>query len=239
MVRDRDAQQYMSTKHSLLIHGSSMSKIWQQRTKAVYEDPQIVKGYIGKHSVAPKMFKVIDSFAREINGKQVLDLGCGPGQDSYCFSKLGFNVTGMDYSSEMIKAAQQLQTVNNPPQFIVGDMREIITLFSPNTFDAVWASASLLHIPQNDISVVLNGIHSITKNDGRVFIAVKQGEQGERVVAESKYGKPMKREFTFWEKNNLERLLLSTGFIIEKSVEQTQKQNDSTTWLNFFLRVGK
>lgn len=216
-----------------------MSKTWQQRTKATYEDPEIVKGYIDKHSIAPKMFKVIDSFAQRIKGKEVLDLGCGPGQDSYYFSKLGFNVTGIDNSTEMIKAAQQLQTVNNPPHFIVGDMRDINTIFNPNTFDAVWASASLLHIPQNDISLVLNGIRTITKNGGQVFIAVKQGKQGERVIEESKYGKPMKREFAFWEKNNLEYQLLSAGFIIENSIEKAQKHNDSTMWLNFFLKVSK
>jgi ubiquinone/menaquinone biosynthesis C-methylase UbiE len=216
-----------------------MSTEGQDRTRAVYHDPEIVAGYVEKHAKNPKMFEVVDSFAKNIPGRRVLDLGCGPGHDSYRFSELGFDVTGIDYSSEMINTAQHLQTVDNPPDFSVADMREIGDIFNEDSFDAVWASASLLHIPQADAPQVLKGIHKIVKAGGKVYIGVKGGEQGERLVKESKYGKPMEREFTFWKKDKLENVLTENGFTIDNFIEQTQNGDIPTTWLNFFLSVEK
>lgn len=216
-----------------------MSTEGQDRTRAVYHDPEIVAGYVEKHANNPKMFEVVDSFAQNIPGRRVLDLGCGPGHDSYRFSELGFDVTGVDYSSEMINAAQHLQSSDNPPKFSVADMREIGNIFKDDSFDAVWASASLLHIPQADVPQVLKGIHKVVKEGGKIYIGVKGGEQGEQVVAESKYGKPMEREFIFWEKDKLESLLKENGFTVDSFTEQTQNGDTPTTWLNFFLSVEK
>jgi ubiquinone/menaquinone biosynthesis C-methylase UbiE len=215
-----------------------MSKEGQAVTRAVYHDPEIVAGYVEKHAKNPKLFEVVDGFAKKISGNRVLDLGCGPGHDSYRFAELGFDVIGVDYSSEMIKAAQQLKTVANPPHFEVADMIDLPQMFEEDSFDAVWASASLLHIPQSDIPQVLDGIHQVVKDKGMVYIGIKGGSQGEQIVEESKYSKPMKREFIFWEKDKFEALLLEHGFKIEDFNEQRQGENP-TTWLNFFLSVQK
>ena len=68
-----------------------------------------------------------------MHGKRVIDIGCGPVSDAYYFAELGFDVVGIDYSEEMIKAARGLKKVSNPPLFRVGDMREIGDMFDENS----------------------------------------------------------------------------------------------------------
>lgn len=214
-----------------------MTKEGQKITKAVYEDPAIVSGYIDVQSKNPRLAEVVEAFAKTLpqNGS-VIDIGCGPGHDSYLFAELGFNVVGVDYSSEMIKAAKGLKQTENAPDFRQADMRQLGEKFGEDSFDAAWVSASLLHIPEKEAGSVLEGIHKIVKDGGKVYVGLKAGEQGEKVVADSKYGKPMEREFTFWEREKFERLAESSGFGVENKV--TEEKN-STEWHNFFLKVQK
>jgi 2-polyprenyl-3-methyl-5-hydroxy-6-metoxy-1,4-benzoquinol methylase len=85
-------------------------------TKSTYEDPDIVAGYIENNAYNPKMYEAIEAFASLVEGENpaVIDLGCGPGQDSYKFAELGFETVGIDYSEQMIENAKKLHTVDNP-----------------------------------------------------------------------------------------------------------------------------
>ena len=83
------------------------------KTKNTYEDPCLVTGYAQKHSYNPKMQQAVEKFAKTLTGKRIVDVGCGPGHDSWHFARLGFEVTGVDLSSEMIKVAKSLETAKN------------------------------------------------------------------------------------------------------------------------------
>ena len=50
--------------------------------------------------------EVINKYS-ELRPKNILDVGCGTGTHAYHLSKLGFSVTGVDLSSEMIKKAKK------------------------------------------------------------------------------------------------------------------------------------
>jgi ubiquinone/menaquinone biosynthesis C-methylase UbiE len=210
----------------------------QHLTKAVYEDPEIVAGYIERHARSPKLTEVITAFAKTIPGNRVLDLGCGPGHDAYQFAKLGYEVIGLDYSSTMIEAAKKFDDTDRAPSFAVGDMRNVAALFAPDRFDGVWASASLLHISPQDITPVLQGVRTVTKNGGRVYIGIKEGIFGERIIVETKYGKPIQRDFTFWEQESFTKALEENNFQIDSMVRR-QDNETSTKWLNFFATVKK
>ncbi len=173
--------------------------IGQQFTKSTYEDPTVVDSFIKRNSLNPKQTELIKSFAKTIEGKRVLDLGCGPGQDSYLFAELGFEVTGLDYSAEMIRRAKIFRQIANQPRFVEGDMRHLTDYFAENSFDAIWASASLLHIQPEDLSQVLRGMTAVARNGAAVYVGLKGGS-GTIVVDEDKFGKPTKREFTLWDK---------------------------------------
>lgn len=206
-------------------------------TKDAYENPDVVEGYIKSNALKPKLFEFIENFSKTIKGKKVLDLGCGPGHDTYKFSELGFDVVGLDYSSEMIKRAKSLKDIENKPEFIVGDMRDIKDLFQEDSFDAAWVSASILHIIEKDVPKVLEGLKKILKEGAICYIGIKGGKQGTVIVEDDKYGKKIKREFTFWERKNFEKLLDKFNFEITEVTETQQGKTGDypTNWLNFFL----
>ena len=67
------------------------------------------------------------------NHAKVLDLACGKGRHAITLNKLGFDVLGIDLSTESIKYAKQFE--NDHLKFEVHDMREV---YHPNEFDAVF-----------------------------------------------------------------------------------------------------
>lgn len=68
----------------------------------------------------------------EDRNQTILDVGCGPGNYCKFLSEAGFNVTGVDYSEEMIKRAKK-----NAPKakIMVGDGYNLP--FKDNSFDIV------------------------------------------------------------------------------------------------------
>lgn len=213
----------------------------QHITKLTYEDPDIVEGYIQRNALQPKQEKLLESFSKAIEGKRVLDLGCGPGHNAYLFAELGFETTGLDYSEEMIKRARELREVANQPSFLVGDMRRLPDYFADDSFDAIWASASLLHIPPSDVASVLLGMHAICSHGATVFIKLKAGD-GTLLVAEDKLGKPMEREFTLWSKEDFLSEVIKTvpwDLTDYTTEEGSQFMGKPTTWHNFYFSVTK
>jgi SAM-dependent methyltransferase len=211
------------------------------QTKKSYEDPQIVAGYIENNAINPKMTDKIIEFSEDIHGTKVIDIGCGPGHDSYIFSELGFDVIGIDYSSEMIKAAKNLKNVRNSPIFKIMDMRDIAKNFQEGSFDAAWVCASLLHIRERDVPKVLEGLKKIVKNGGIIFIGLKEGKQKEERITEEKYGKKMVRKFVLWKKESFDTLLEDFGFETFKFNKQLvkSKSGGTTSWLNYTIKVVK
>lgn len=212
-----------------------MTKLKISETKSAYEDSQVVAGYVAEHGSKPKMLEAVGAFAKTLPGEKVIDVGCGPGQDSWHFAKLGFDVVGVDFSSEMIKAAGSLDKADKPPRFMVGDMRELAELFPEDSFDGAWVCASLLHIEREEVPAVLSGLKKIVVDGGRIYIGVKGGE-GEELREEDKYGPKMKRKFVYWQEDELQRVLERAGFEVVKLDEQ---EGGGSTWLNFYLRNKK
>lgn len=118
-----------------------MQKNAQQITQSVYEDPEIVDGYIKRNNSKRYNSHYVEIFLNHLSCKKILDLGCGPRRDVQELNKNGLIVTGLDLSSEMIKRAKPLDYKNPQPNFLVGSMLELKDLFETNSFDGIWALA--------------------------------------------------------------------------------------------------
>lgn len=99
----------------------------------------------------------------------ILDAGCGSGRDTLEFKKMGFNVTAIDGSAEMCKLASEYagQEVRHM-MFQDIDFEEV--------FDGIWASASLLHVPTNELDLVLANLRKSLKVGGVLHASFKQGD---------------------------------------------------------------
>src|SRR3989338_11580752 len=109
------------------------------------------------------------SLVKQSGGKKVLDLGCGSGIQSKQLFQAGLEVVGLDLSPEMIREAKKRVPKG---KFIVGDMTEMV--FPIESFDGVFAQASLLHIPKKLIPEVLGSIHKILRTKGILYLALKE-----------------------------------------------------------------
>ena len=111
------------------------------------------------------------------DGAYVLDLGCGHGRDTMYFIEKGYKVKAIDGSLEMCRLASK-NTGINVEQINFLDMNY------DNEFDGIFASASLLHLNNNDLIIVLKKISKALKENGILLASFKYGElerfKGER-----------------------------------------------------------
>ena len=209
-------------------------------TKMAYDDPVVAKKYLEAYGQDFHK-ELAKDFARSLPGKRVLDLGCGPGHYVRHFSQLGCEVTGLDYSDAMIRIARGL---DKRAHFEIGDIRDVGIIFPTNSFDGVWANASLLHIPLADVGEVMDGVARVLSNGGKFLIRTKKGKTGMQEVEEDLYGATVKREYTYWEEEDLKAELEKHGFIIIESVDEhedvrVEKSKRSIDWIQITAEVRK
>ncbi len=157
----------------------------------------------------------------------VLDIGSGAGFDAKYLDEKGCKVTSIDLSEKFIEIAK---SVAPNVEFLRMDVRKL--KFSPKLFDGIWASASLLHLPKNEILPVLKRINELLKNEGYFYVAMKQGV-GEKFVVNTGDGNlaNARRFFAYYTKEEFENLLNQSGFNV---VRYTSSQNRENIWMNFY-----
>ena len=102
-------------------------------------------------------------------GGRVLDAGCGSGRDAYAFKQLGFEVDAFDASAEMAKSASKLIGIDV-------QQNTFQEFKSEQVYDAIWAYASLLHVPYAELPLALNHLCAALKNGGTLFASFKLGD---------------------------------------------------------------
>ncbi len=115
----------------------------------------------------PRVFPLIEQLIlRQLHaGASILDLCCGTGQMAQTLTALGYRVTGLDGSSEMLRFARE-----NAPEaeFIHADARSF-TL--PQTCDAViCVFDSLNHVMTlEELTAVFQNVYAVLKDGGPFF----------------------------------------------------------------------
>lgn len=114
----------------------------------------------------------LDGFLQRLRpGARILELGCGSGRDAAEMLRRGFDVVATDGVAEM--AAQAQARLGVPVKVLRFD-----ELAADRDFDAVWAHASLLHVPRAGLVPVLAAIYRALKPGGLHFACYKaEGRQ--------------------------------------------------------------
>jgi len=221
----------------------------------IYDNPEFFAGY-QKLRENPDNANVMEekpalfSLAPDLAGKQVLDLGCGYGENCAAFRQLGAaSVTGIDISRRMLEVARE----KHPgAEYLRMDMSDIAAL--PGKYDVVFSSLAVHYIANFDglcaqVAALLNeGGHFVFSQEHPITTAPLSGpcytnnEQGERLHYNlSDYARSGKRE-NAWIVDNVVKYhrtmaevvntLLDNGFVIRRMLEPIR---DETRKPNFLL----
>lgn len=121
------------------------------------------------HQINPLRLDWIDSHAR-LQGKRVVDIGCGGGILSDSMARRGANVLGIDLASKSLKVAQ-LHALEAGTQDV--DYREVaaetLATERPGTFDVVTCMEMLEHVPQP--ASIVNACAELVAPGGWVFFS--------------------------------------------------------------------
>ncbi|MGR5457955.1 class I SAM-dependent methyltransferase [Vibrio sp. PNB22_1_1] len=114
--------------------------------------------------------KLYDRFLPRIPSKgTILDAGCGSGRDSKNFLNLGYQVVAFDANESLVELASEHlgQTVT----------RATFDSFSAElkSFDAIWACASLLHVPREELPRTFSRLDKLLKPNGVFYCSFKYG----------------------------------------------------------------
>lgn len=183
----------------------------------------------------PLTIAALEDLARGLPpGAAVLDLGCGAGVPvTRWLVERGFSVTGVDLSEKQIELARRLSP---GATFIRADMSELA--FEPETFDAVVAFHSIIHVPRADHPELLANVHRWLKPGGHFLATLTvtdfEGEDGDW----EGWGAAM-RWSHYDEEANIE-MLRETGFGLVYAEPRTGKGTGDAdeTWLWVLARKG-
>jgi SAM-dependent methyltransferase len=103
-------------------------------------------------------------------GARVLELGCGGGRDAEAMLLRGLDVEPTDGSAAIAAKAQQ--RLGCPVRVMRFD-----ELSSVEAYDAVWASASLLHVPLRKLPRILQRVFRSLRPGGLHFASYKAAER--------------------------------------------------------------
>jgi SAM-dependent methyltransferase len=101
-------------------------------------------------------------------GSRVLELGCGSGRDAQAMIAAGFDVDPTDGTPEI---AMQAETLLGRKVRVM----RFDELADIAAYDAVWANASLLHVPRSSLPDVLGKVYAALNPGGLHFASYKAG----------------------------------------------------------------
>ncbi len=165
---------------------------------------------------------IYDDFLSYIpKGGQVLDLGCGSGRDSLYFKNLGYKVTAIDGCKELCELASEYLGFE-----VINETFEGLDL-AEESFNGIWACASLLHVKRCDIKNVLNNLAKGLKDNGVFYMSFKYGDK-EFVDEKERY-------FNCYDEEGLKELIKdieNLGILKFYKTEDVMPNRENLVWLN-------
>jgi SAM-dependent methyltransferase len=157
---------------------------------------------------------------------QLLDLGCGPGQDSRFLRRQKFKVVGLDMTWAFLQVARK-RSFRMP--LVQADIERLP--FYPRTFDGIWAAASLIHFPKTHSLRIFQQLHDLSKPGGLLGATLLHGKRSGVFSNQWIRGRFLSR----WHKQELKRMIEKAGWevvFLQTVVNQERKGR----WLNLLAR---
>jgi ubiquinone/menaquinone biosynthesis C-methylase UbiE len=112
---------------------------------------------------------ILDEYAARfgtLEGRTVLDVGCGLGGKSMAYAEAGARVVGVDIEAANVQHSASFARSCAGVRFIAGDAERLP--FADRSFDLIVANDSLEHF--RDPAAALDELERVLKPDGRLFL---------------------------------------------------------------------
>jgi SAM-dependent methyltransferase len=159
-------------------------------------------------------------------GAALLDLGCGAGQDTRWLLARRHHAVGLDGAGPLLLHARRR---HRRAPLVRGDMRALP--FKPGSFGAVWAAASLIHLPKAETGRLLRALRLLVPAGGLLAATVAH----DRRAGFLRGGWIPGRYFARWHKPELARAAARAGWAVV-SLEAVTGRERKGRWLNLLAR---
>ncbi len=173
------------------------------------------------------MNDMYELFLPEVSyGGLILDAGCGVGRDTRSFIKSGYRVVSIDASAEMARLCNRY-----PFAYCLHKSFADIDYFEE--FDGVWASASLIHLNEQDFKEALFKLSNALKPGGILFFSLKKDTRDTRKTTKLK---------TYFYSEDFVKACLGNGEYqlgfnqIKTTYTKSRKKDDATNWVSYFCK---
>ncbi|EJN6826354.1 class I SAM-dependent methyltransferase [Vibrio cidicii] len=174
-------------------------------------------------TVSVDVQKLYDQFLPHLNPNgAILDAGCGSGRDTKHFKALGFKVTAFDANQALVELASR-----HLEQQVIHAKFDTFRA-EPNSFDGIWACASLLHLPDEELAATFFTLSQLLKPHGIFYCSFKYGQ-----AAQVRNG----RFFTDMDEHKLHATLATSPLAIKQTwvTSDVRPGRGSEQWLNAIL----
>lgn len=148
----------------------------------------------------------------DVQGRKVLDAGCGGGFYSICLGEQGAKVLGIDSSKEMVKIAREKASAKKlDAEFTIGDVSDL--KIEDGEFDIVLSALVLMEVKELDKAV--GELVRVTRNEGDAIVSVQhpvltardwESESGEKIFRKLDHYFTERELTAVWENEKKERL---------------------------------
>jgi ubiquinone/menaquinone biosynthesis C-methylase UbiE len=140
-------------------HWDDNADVWAEHVRKGWDSYR-------EHLNNPAFLKLIG----DLNGKKVLDAGCGEGYNTRIFARMGAKMTGIDVSTRMIEHARQAEQ-----RELLGIRYEIasftdLSIFSDESFDTAVSTMALMD--GSDYEKAIGEIYRVLKRQGDFFFSI-------------------------------------------------------------------
>jgi SAM-dependent methyltransferase len=154
-------------------------------------------------------------------GALILDLGCGPAQDTRDLGRHGYRVVGLDLSLAFLAHARRR---HRRLPLVLADIASLP--FRRQVFNGIWAAASLIHLPKPAMRRALAALSRLTAQGGWLAATLAQGRTSSVVTRGWLPGRFIAR----WQKEELAGVVRSAGWKVV-SLKAVSNRERKGRWL--------
>ncbi|HPS00686.1 MAG TPA: class I SAM-dependent methyltransferase [Candidatus Sumerlaeota bacterium] len=145
-------------------------RVWQ-REEQIHDEGALERGESRKFYKSRSVAEARERYRNWVltlgRGKDLLEVGCGTGENVLDYAKNGVRVTGIDISGGLVDKARQLLEANTETRGHVQKMNAEQMTFDPASFDVVCGTAIVHHM--TDIAAFSNDTYSCLREGGSIL----------------------------------------------------------------------